>query len=103
MVFSEYAHDFYCCMCGKGTATHEDAFNGLLYCDKCKSKEENRMDRFPEATENKLYKIEGLEGLYVKAKYSEVKDLPEGIRANLNGRIAWFIPEDFNYMDCENE
>ena len=52
------------------------------------------MDRFPEARENRLYEIEGLEGLFVKVKYSDAKNIPEGIRASLNGRIAWFVPDE---------
>jgi hypothetical protein len=102
-VFSEYAHSFYCCLCGEHTATHEDTFNGLLYCNACKQNEEDKMYRFPEATENKLYKIEGLDGLYLKVKYSEAKDLPEGVRASLNGRICWFVPEAFNYNEIQED
>lgn len=49
---------------------------------------------FPKATKHEVYTLSGHEGRYVKTKYSQAKDLPEGIRAIIGNRICWFVPED---------
>ena len=54
---------------------------------------------FPIATKHEVYTLSGHEGRYVKVKYSEAKDLPEGVRAIIGSRIYWFVPE----YNCQDE
>ena len=49
---------------------------------------------FPIATKHEVYTLSGHEGRYVKTKYSQAKDLPEGTRAIISNRVCWFVPED---------
>ena len=55
------------------------------------------MQKFPTATVvPKTHYIEGLEGQWSQAKYSEAKNNPEAVRAIKGNSISWFVPVDLD-------